>query len=239
MNFVLFIIVVFIISAIIVVPIFITSSKKENKKRDMELQSYKEFIQKNGMRKTKSVSYKNLVQIDVDSKEKLLGMYSYFESEAIIVKFNEVLDFEIIENGNSVISSRSGSAVVGGLLFGGLGAVAGASGSRAINDECTMLKLKIYTSDIQNSVITLDFLDDSIPKVCGLYEELTEIINEMISLLKIAIENNKAINESIENTKQNQGNQLSSLKELAELKEQGIITEKEFNETKKKILSKI
>lgn len=208
--------------------------------------NYKNLLTKSGMSNYKTVNFKDLVSIDIDIQAKLLGAYSYYESIANVVKFSDVLDFEVIENGNSVVSSRSGSAVVGGLLFGGLGAIAGASGSRTINETCNTLKLKIYCNDVCNSVITLDFLENNIPKNSYLYRELTDIINEMISFLKIAREHNrqderkedkKVTVENVEYMKQN--NNLSSLKELAELKEKGIITENEFEESKKKILSKI
>ena len=68
----------------------------------------------------------------------------------------------------------------------------------------------------------------------------------MIGFLKIAKEDNrqeerkedkKIIAKNAKDIKQ--GTNLSSLRELAELKEQGIITEKEFEESKKKILNKI
>jgi hypothetical protein len=225
----------------------ITSSQLKKKNKETYFYRYKEFIKQNKLVNCESVSYRNIVGIDIDVKNKLLGTYSYYESESNILKFEEILDFEIFENGNSVISSRSGSAVVGGLLFGGLGAVAGASGSRTINDYCSTLKLNIYTNKVQNSVITLDFLDSSISKNDVEYEELKNIMNKVIGFLKIAREDTRqkerkedknVIIENVEELKSNNSN-LSSLKELAELKEQGIITEKEFEESKRKILSKI
>jgi hypothetical protein len=240
--------VIFIISILIFIPIILISSKKENRKKNEELNKYMSFIKLNGMNNCQSASFKNIVKIDIDNTVKLIGLYSYYENESIILKFDEILDFEVIENGNSVVSSRTGSAIAGGLLFGGLGAIAGASGSRTINNECTMLKLKlkIYTNDVKNSVITLDFLENSIPKVSDLYENLVETINKMISFLKIARESNRQQERKedkkvvIENTiNEKQDNNLSKLKELAELKEQEIISDKEFQEAKKKILSKI
>lgn len=218
--------------------------KKENKKT--YFYRYKKFINQNGMTNCESISYKNIIGIDIDMKNKLLSTYSYYEGETNILKFEEILDFEIFENGNSVVSSRTGSAVVGGLLFGGLGAVAGASGSRTISDNCSTLKLNIYTNKVQNSVITLDCLEKSIPKTSNEYEQLKDIINRIIGFLKIAREDNRQKERQedkkviIENTDEiKQGTQLSSLKELAELKEQGIITDEEFQESKKRILLKL
>lgn len=239
-------VVLVVVIIIIATPILGISSYKDKKKKDNALENYIDFINKNGLSSSKKIAFKNIVRLDIDANKKLLGTYSYYENTSKIIKFNEVLDFEIFENGNSVVSSRTGSAVVGGLLFGGLGAVAGASGSRTISENCSNLKLKIYTNNIQYSVIMLDFLEKGISKSSALYEQLTEVINEMISLLKIAREHNrqeerkedkKVIIENVEDIKQNSN--LNSIKELAELKEKGIITEKEFEESKKKILEKI
>ena len=242
----IFVIVVIFLTALIVIPINLISSYKDKRKRDEALNGYIEFIEKNKMQSSQNVSLSNIVRIDIDTKRKELGAYSYYEDESIILKFNEILDFEIFENGNSVVSSRTGSAVAGGLIFGGLGAVAGASGSRAITENISTLKLKIYTNDIKNSVVTLDFLEKSISKSSSKYEEIKDIINKMISLLKIAKEDNRQIERkedkkviigNVDNIKSESN--VSSLKELAELKEKGIITEAEFEASKKRILSRL
>lgn len=220
--------------------------KQEN--LDTYFIKHQKFIKQNGMKDSQSISFKKYVRLDIDTKAKLLGVYSYYEDVSSILTFDEILDFEIFENGNSVVSSRTGSTIAGGLLFGGLGAMAGASGSRTISDTCSTLKINIYTTNVNSSVITLDFLEGAIPKNSIIYEDLKDKINKMISFLKIAREYNrqeerkedkKVIVEKVENVNVNQNNNLNSLKELAKLKEQGIITEEEFLESKKKILSKL
>ena len=237
---------IIIVALMVGAPILLNASSKDKKMKDNALQNYINFINKNGISNSQSISLKNIARIDIETQKKLLGAYSYYESESVVLKFEQILDFEIFENGNSVVSSKTGSAIVGGLLFGGLGAIAGASGSRIISDNCKTLKLNIYTTDVTNSVVTLDLLDKGIEKNSTEYENLKDTINKMIGFLKIARESNrqaerkedkKVIVENIEDI--NQNNNLSKLKELAQLKEQGIITDKEFEESKKKILSKI
>ena len=242
----LLIFLIIIVALMVGAPILLNASSKDKKMKDNALQNYIDFINKNGISNSQSISLKNIARIDIETQKKLLGAYSYYESESVVLKFEQILDFEIFENGNSVVSSKTGSAIVGGLLFGGLGAIAGASGSRIISDNCKTLKLNIYTTDVANSVITLDLLDRGIEKNSAEYENIKDTINKMIGFLKIARESNrqaerkedkKVIVENIEDI--NQNNNLSKLKELAQLKEQGIITDKEFEESKKKILSKI
>lgn len=117
MGFLVFIVVVIIITVIIVTPITIFSSIKDKKNKDNALENYINFISKKGLISCQSVALNNIAKIDIDTTKKLLGVYSYYESESIILRFEEILDFEVIENGNSVVSSRTGSAVAGGLLF--------------------------------------------------------------------------------------------------------------------------
>ena len=242
----LLIFLIIIVALMVGAPILLNASSKDKKMKDNALQNYIDFINKNGISNSQSISLKNIARIDIETQKKLLGAYSYYESESVVLKFEQILDFEIFENGNSVVSSKTGSAIVGGLLFGGLGAIAGASGSRIISDNCKTLKLNIYTNDVTNSVVTLDLLDKGIEKNSTEYENLKDTINKMIGFLKIARESNrqaerkedkKVIVENIEDI--NQNNNLRKLKELAQLKEQGIINDKEFEESKKKILSKI
>ena len=242
-TFIIVIIVIF--SSAIIIPKII-SNYKDKQRKNKALQLYQYLIEKNKMENCQHISYKNIVRMDIDNKSKKLGAFSYYENESIILKFNEILDFEIFENGNSVISSRTGSAVAGGLIFGGLGAVAGASGSRTINENASTVKLKIYTNNIKNSVVTLDFLEKGISKTSNEYEEIRDVINKMISFLKIAREDNrqierkedkKVIIENVDDIKS--GNNVSSIKELAELKDKGIITQEEFEKSKKRILEKL
>ncbi len=246
LGILVFIIVVFFLSALIIIPINLSSTYKNNRKKNEELNEYKEFLTDNKMMNCQHISFKNIVRMDIDSKSKQLGIYSYYNNVTVVLYFNEILDFEIFENGNSVVSSRTGSTVAGGLIFGGLGAIAGASGSRTINENVSTLELKIYTNNIDDSVFTLDFLEKSISKASNEYEEIREVINKMISFLKIAREDNrqkerkdnkKVVVENIDNIKSKDS--INSLKELAELKEKGIITEAEFKESKRKILNKL
>ena len=245
MDFFIFIIfpVILFIFIFVIIPNIMRVIKKNN-----EYYSFKTFLEENQMYDTEyeSVTYKNIVEMDFDMNHKQLALYSYYETTAVILDFDEILDFEVTENGNSIISSRTGSTIAGGLLFGELGAMVGASGSRSIDEVCHTLKLKIYTNNISNNVVTLDFLDDKVRTESIKYDDISQVIDEMVGFLKLIKEHNRQeerkedkniIVENTEDIKQN--NNLSSLKELAELKEKGIITQEEFEETKKKILSKL
>lgn len=52
-----------------------------------------------------------------------------------VCSFQDVNDFELKEDGETVISGKLGSALVGGVLLGGIGAIAGASGKKKNKKE--------------------------------------------------------------------------------------------------------
>ena len=75
----------------------------------------------------------------------------------------------------------------------------------------------------------------------NIYKVAMEFANNVYATIQAIISENKGINNRInmQGEKQNTNNGLEQLEKLAELKEKGIITEQEFEESKKKILSKL
>lgn len=71
-------------------------------------------------------------------------------------------DYEIIRDGVTIFkkSNPIGRAVVGGLLFGGVGAIVGASTSnRKGTDQVKAASLKLFTNNIDNPSITVKIFD--------------------------------------------------------------------------------
>lgn len=235
-----FMFVIFPVILAIVIFVIIPAIRRAIKKND-EYYQFKDFLSENGMydSECQTATYKNIAEMDMCISKKELAVYSYYEGTFIILNFDEILDFEVEQNGNSIISSRTGSTITGGLLFGSLGAIAGASGSRTIDEVCHTLKLKIYTSDVSNSVLVVDFLESKVATESYKYDEITDVVDKMLGFLKIIKERTrqKERKEDIENVEED--NQISKLEKLSELKEKGIITQEEFEKSKKKILSKL
>ena len=83
-----FIVTIIILIIIVATPILGISSYKDKKKKDKALDDYINFINKNGLNSSKKVAFKNIVRIDIDTKNKLLGTYSYYENQSKVIKFN-------------------------------------------------------------------------------------------------------------------------------------------------------
>ena len=148
----------------------------------------------------------------------------------------DILSYEILRDNKVVISSHSyskkgvGKAVAGGLLFGGVGMVAGALAAntktytQSTQQEISLYKLVLRINDITNPSFIL--------KVDSL-----KIAEEIFATLSIISNNNNELEKSvkIEESKIEKFDEIKKYKELLDI---GAITQEEFNEEKKKLLNK-
>lgn len=105
--------------------------------------------------------------------------------------FDDVVDFELIEDGNTVSSGGLGRAVVGGVLFGGAGAVVGAvTGGKKTKQTCKELRLKITMNSIENPVVYVDFIHGAeLKKDSQTYKQLAGQAQDAVSLFQIICNN--------------------------------------------------
>lgn len=97
--------------------------KKNRKDEDArKLLEAKEIFEK--FEPTREV--KKSLQINENTKEWLIpkGLFSSVMFPKVR-RYDEIVSFELLENGNSVTKGGLGRAVAGGLLFGGVGAIVG------------------------------------------------------------------------------------------------------------------
>lgn len=153
-----------------------------------------------------------------------------------IYSFSDILKYEVYENGKSVAEGNAGTALAGGLFFGIYGAIIGASASQNINQICTSLSLKIVVNDIEAPQFIINYIDTPLDKNSKEYAYQISKIKEACSYLEFIINNAKT---SSNNMPENDSNSLSYKQELVELKDlldNGIITEEDFEQKKRKLL---
>ena len=68
---------------------------------------------------TPTKTFKKMLSVDANHK---LWMYG---TSNIVFNFNDVVSYELIQDGESITKGGVGRAVAGGILFGGVGAVVG------------------------------------------------------------------------------------------------------------------
>lgn len=169
---------------------------------------------------TKEVS--DYLEVDEKNKKFLMPL-----TKRKIYNFSDLLDFELLEDGDIVSKGGLGRALVGGALFGGVGAIVGGVTSKRKN-VYTSLKIKIILNDIGNSVEYINFIDDTTPKDSVLHKNRFNLAQECLSILHI-------IRSKVDDVKSNTSGADEILK-LKKLLDEGIITKEEFELKKKQLL---
>ncbi len=123
----------------------------------------------------------------------------------------------------------------------GAGAIVGAN-TRKSKNIVSNLSIRIVTNEIDNPLYSLDLITNQIdinkPLYANFYKVVMEFANNVYATIQAIINENNTSNTQKENTLEQNNNGLEQLEKLADLKEKGIITNEEFEESKKKILSK-
>ncbi len=150
------------------------------------------------------------------------------------VKYNQIRDFEYIEDGNTVKSSGVAGALAGGLLAGGLGFAIGALSRRGREKKfCKEMSVRIiYVEDDDYKFINIPFIDSSTKRGSSLYKHAQESAKK--TLLKL--QDIKSIKQDTPEQTDDKLDSVDELRKYKSLLDDGIITEDEFNLKKKEIL---
>ena len=148
-----------------------------------------------------------------------------------IFDYSDMLDYELLEDGNSVSKGGIGRAIVGGALFGGVGAIAGGSTGHKRKGTCSKLQVKITINSMDDPVIYLNFIVTETKKDGSVYKQQYALAQEALSALAIIAQSNAAAAEG-------RGG-ISAADEILKFKQlldSGIITQEEFDLKKKQLL---
>lgn len=152
----------------------------------------------------------------------------------LIYSFDEILGYELLEDGNSITKGGLGAALVGG-MFNPLGAVVGASvGKRKTKSTCTRLQIKITVNNINSPAVFINLITNETKTDGFVYKTAYNSAQNILSVLQIICENNKT-----NATNNNGGSVANSADEILKYKnllDQGIISQEEFDAKKKQLL---
>ncbi|WP_290770508.1 SHOCT domain-containing protein [Anaerofustis sp.] len=147
--------------------------------------------------------------------------------------FADLLTYELIEDNGVVSSGGVASAVIGGLAFGGDGAIIGGlTGKKKSKKMVENIIVRITLNDNDNPMVLVPFIKKPVKTKSSDYRKALEDSRALISRLEIIAK--KVDNEP--NIQQSNNNQLEQLKQLKELLDMGAITEEEFEAKKKDLL---
>jgi len=176
-----------------------------------------------------------LIKFD-DNAKKILFPKTLL-TKARIYNYSDLLGYEILEDGNTVTKGGLGSAVVGGALFGGIGAVVGGlTGGKKSKEVVRSLKVKIV---LDNKIVPAEYIElltTEFKKDGFVYRVAKQQAEDIVAILASIVaenEKNQANNSNVQNT----NDPITEVKRYKELLDNGIITQEEFEKKKKELLN--
>lgn len=98
--------------------------------------------------------------------------------------FSDLLDFDIVENGDVVWGGSLLGTAVGAIAGGLTGALLGASASKA-NEVCRSLQIKLSVNSIDKPNIYIALIDHEVRKNWDEYKKAVQAADEIVGVLKV------------------------------------------------------
>lgn len=164
-----------------------------------------------------------------------------------IISYRDILSAELFEDGSSITktsrSSQLGGALVGGLVFGGLGAVVGGlSGNTRTSSKIKHIDLRLVVNDTSSPLHDVAFLNGECKKDEFIYKQSLAKARRWHGIIKVLI--NRADGEDLATQNQKPNIALprpsdlvaDELRKLADLQASGVLTDEEFQKQKARLL---
>ena len=150
--------------------------------------------------------------------------------------FNQIVNFELLENGETITRGGLGSAVAGGLLFGDVGAVVGSAiGGKKTKPVCKSMQVKITLRDCPKQTEYINLISSDTKTSSFVYKTAYRSAQDTLSALQLAVEKaNK--NASSDTPVQQATSSADEILKYKNLLDAGIITQEEFDAKKKQLL---
>ena len=150
--------------------------------------------------------------------------------------YNQVVDYELLEDGETVTKGGLGRAVAGGLMFGGAGAIVGGiTGHKKSKSICKSLKIKITLRNSPKQTEYIDFITSETKTSSFIYKTAYKSAQDVLSALQLVID--KANTDAAEEPAPTELSAADEILKYKRLLDEGIITEDEFNAKKTQLLN--
>ena len=176
---------IFAIIIVAVVIVFLILGSVKNP-LDNEMGKLQNWLDRNNFKITSSVR-----SVLIDENTKRWAVYKSEQSP--IYDFKDIIKVELDENGNKYVSQNGVlRAVVGSAVFGGVGAIVGAT-TATKSPTINSLNVIVYTSRISDPVITIPLIISPVSDSSALYSRnKADAIKLMGMLNAIAVQNEPA-----------------------------------------------
>jgi len=204
---------------------------------------------KDDIQKDLDISNKNRENLSSFTVTKKIGTYIEFDNtkkqwlipdgfwggkkNPTIYNFSDIMEFELLEDSNSVTKGGLGRAVTGGLLLGGVGAiVGGATGKKKSKTIVNSLIIKITVNNINSPVVYINLISSPKKSSSIMYDAAYKSAHEILSVLSIITSDNKETAQPLKNN----NSDADVIRKYKQLLDDGIITQEEFDTKKKQLL---
>lgn len=156
--------------------------KQERKQKELELKEQKNIIkEENKRRRTAFKKTKSFIGISFDEITETFKIDSnYFN----VFKFDELVDYNLIENGQTVVQGGVSlkRAAAGGILLGGAGMIIGGlTGKKKIEDHATEIKIEFKVKGLNEGSYEINLLSKPVKKDTLTYKGTVIIAKDIIS----------------------------------------------------------
>ncbi|TAM17563.1 MAG: SHOCT domain-containing protein [Pandoraea sp.] len=188
---------------------------------------------------------RSAVAIDESQGSLLLLTMAKSGLSARMVPYSALLSVELFEDGSTVTrtarASQLSSAVVGGLLFGGVGAVVGGlTGKTKSSHKVRRIDLRLVVDDTVNPLHDVALLDAESNQDGIVYQHAMHQARTWCGLLEIAIkraDEEDAASGSYPCTSAQPTSVADEIRKLGELLQVGFLTAEEFSRQKARLLA--
>ena len=205
--------------------------------KGLTIEALKKGIEKNNKMLARQQIFKPTSEVGtylkVDDNNKM------FMTNDLLFNYDNLVSYELIEDGSSLTKSGLGQAVVGGVLFGGAGAVVGAITGQKQKETCNSLKILITLKDTNCTTVYIPFITVSVKKNGNVYQSAKGLAQNCVNLLTMIVsENNRKATASASVSSASGpifiADELTKYKKLLD---EGILTQEEFDAQKQKLLN--
>lgn len=156
--------------------------KQERKQKELELKEQKNIIkEENKRRRTAFKKTKSFIGISFDEITETFKINTnYFN----VFKFDELVDYNLIENGQTVVQGGVSlkRAAAGGILLGGAGMIIGGlTGKKKIEDHATEIKIEFKVKGLNEGTYEINLLSKPIKKDTLTYKGTIMTAKDIIS----------------------------------------------------------
>lgn len=208
--------------------------KKHLSYREENLRKFNSFTPSSEIKTSYSHVFK------VDKSQKL--WYSSIKADVNppLFRYDEIIDYELSENGNTVTKGGIGSAMVGGALFGGVGAIVGGVYGKKSQTEIKSINLHISLCNPYIQSLDIEFITPGMIVKSGdaLHKSYQKTANNVIAILdgmcrEVELEQQKSAPTTVQTSSPSAADEIMKFKQLLDC---GAITQEEFDAKKKQLL---